>query len=208
MSRIPRSRRLLSLLVAVPFVVVACNGDDADDAGGQAVAQPAESAATAAPASPVAPDDDATETAERWLDIELTDAATGETFTLASLGGEVVAIEPMAVWCTSCKRQQDNVKQVYADIEAAGVRYISLGIDPGEDPEMLARYAERHGYEWTFVQSPTAFSRAINDRFGPQILSAPSTPLIVLDPSGEVAAQTFGPHAPDDVLAILEEAAA
>jgi hypothetical protein len=114
----------------------------------------------------------------------------------------------MAVWCTSCKRQQDNVKEVYPDVEAAGVRYISLGIDPGEDPGTLARYAERHGYAWTFVQSPTDFSRAINDRFGPQILSAPSTPLIVLDPSGGVAAQTFGPHGPDDVLAILEEAAA
>jgi len=143
-----------------------------------------------------------------WLDIELTDAETGEAFTLASLAGRVVAVEPMAIWCSNCKAQQDRVKSVYQDISGAGVTYISLGVDPGEDAEALARYADQRGYGWTFSQAPKSFSRALRDLFGSQVLSPPSTPLIVLDPSGEVAYQGFGSHAPDELLAILQDAAA
>jgi hypothetical protein len=88
------------------------------------------------------------------------------------------------------------------------VTHISLGIDPGESAQALAAYAERRGYPWTFVQSPRELSRALVDAFGPQILSAPSTPLIVLDANGEVAAQEFGFHGPDALLDILGEAAA
>jgi cytochrome oxidase Cu insertion factor (SCO1/SenC/PrrC family) len=217
-SRFIPSNRLVTMLVAAPFVIAACSGDDA----GGATADPATAApatTTAAPseatgAGPEATDvargatDEATSTSGTWLDIELTDAETGEPFTLASLQGQVVAIEPMAIWCPSCKRQQDNVKAIYPDIEASGVRFISLGIDPAEDPDALARYAERNGYEWTFAPSPTEFSRALSDLFGAQILSAPSTPLIVLDADGELVSQLFGSHSPDQLRAILDEAAA
>jgi hypothetical protein len=72
----------------------------------------------------------------------------------------------------------------------------------------LATYAERRGYDWTFSQSPKEFSRALSDIFGPQILSAPSTPLIVLDANGEVVLQDFGFHGPDKLLEVLGEAAA
>jgi cytochrome oxidase Cu insertion factor (SCO1/SenC/PrrC family) len=210
----PPTRRNLALLIAAPFILAACStiGSDAnvapagsDDPGAAVVASVEPALASAEPAVASV---DPTDAAAAWLDIELTDAETGEPFTLASLRGEVVAIEPMAIWCSNCKAQQDNVKRAYDDIQAAGVRYISLGIDPGEDPDALVRYAERNDYEWTFVQSPRELSRAFSDRFGSQILSAPSTPLIVLDADGAVATQTFGFHGPDELLAILQEAAA
>ena len=57
------------------------------------------------------------------------------------------------------------------------------------------------------MQSPVEFSRALSDLFGPQILSAPSTPLIVLDETGEAVIQEFGFHGPDKLLSILDEAA-
>ncbi len=201
------SRRLMSLFVAVPFIAAACS-----TAAGDATAEPtltttSEEAVTAAVDEPAAEEAPA-EAPAAWLDIELTDAESGETFTLASLAGNVVAIEPMAIWCGNCKAQQDNVQQAYDQIEAAGVTYISLGIDPGEAPEALAKYADRRGYEWTFVQSPVELSRGLSDLFGPQILSAPSTPLIVLDASGDVVFQDYGFHDPDKLLGILEEAAA
>ena len=144
--------------------------------------------------------------ATAWRDIELTDVETGEAFTIAGLAGNVVAIEPMAIWCGNCKRQQDNVKSAYSEIESSDVTYISLGIDPGENPQQLAKYADKRGYEWTFSQSPLELSRALSDIFGPQILSAPSTPLIVLDPDGEIVVQEFGFHGPEKLLGILEEA--
>ena len=45
------------------------------------------------------PEDDGTEPAGyAWLDIELTDVVTGETFTLRDLEGEPVLIQSFAVW--------------------------------------------------------------------------------------------------------------
>jgi len=203
----PPSHRTLGLLVVATFVLAACSANATEPTGAPAsTVEPTGAAGSTVEAEPTAEAEPAAEAAS-WLDIELTDAATGASFTLASLRGEVVAIEPMAVWCSNCKAQQDNVKQAYGDIQAAGVRYISLGIDPGEDPATLARYAERRGYEWTFVPSPTELSRALSDLFGPQILSAPSTPLIVLDAQGEVATQAFGFHGPEELIGILEAAA-
>ena len=201
------SRRALSLIIAAPFVAVACTTAATEEATEAAVAPTVIATVAPAPQATEAVTADADETAA-WLDIELTDAETGDTFTLASLEGDVVAIEPMAIWCSNCKAQQDNVKEAYSDIESAGVRYISLGIDPGENPKSLTRYAEKRGYDWTFAQSSTELSRALSDLFGPQILSAPSTPLIVLDENGELSTQEFGFHGPDALLGLLEEAGA
>ncbi len=214
MTHIPSpSRRLLGLLIAAPFVIAACTSSETDEATPAATTSAAAEPTTSttsepAPESPAGEPTDATAETAAWLDIELTDAASGETFTLASLAGEVVAIEPMAIWCSNCKAQQDNVKTAYPEIEAAGVTYISLGIDPGEDPDALAKYAERRGYDWRFVQSPVELSRELSDLFGPQILSAPSTPLIVLDANGEVFTQEWGFHGPERLLEILDEASA
>ena len=201
------STRVMAFLITAPFVVVACAGSVAESESDTAAAE-------TTPVVEVTPGDAETGiTTEQpaepggWLDIELTDAITGETFTLASLEGEVVAIEPMAIWCSNCKAQQNNVKEAYSDIAEAGVTYISLGIDPGENEDALARYADRNGFGWTFVKSPNEFSRELSDLFGPQILSAPSTPLIVLGADGEVFTQEWGFHNPDSLLGILDEAA-
>ena len=218
MNRIPSpSRRLLGVLVAAPFIVAACTTTASESVEPEpteaaTVVEEVSTEATTEPTSEAPMEESeeveeaATETAA-FLDIELTDAASGETFTLASLAGDVVAIEPMAIWCSNCKAQQNNVKDAYADIADAGVTYISLGIDPGENADSLAKYAERNGFEWTFVKSPTELSREFSDLFGAQILSAPSTPLIVLDANGEVFTQEWGFHDPDSLLEILGEAA-
>lgn len=148
-----------------------------------------------------------TATAAAWRDIELTDVETGDTFTVADLEGSVVAIEPMAVWCTQCKVQNDNFKQAYADLEAAGVHVISLGVEPNERPGALAEYADRRGYDWTFALSPIELSRALADQFTAQVLAVPATPLIVLSPEGEVVFQDFGFHGPESLIEITTAAA-
>ncbi len=201
MTRHPRlSLRALTILIAAPFIVVACTAA-ATDSGATPTAT-SSAGVTAASSATEAP---ATAAADIWRDIELTDAATGETFTLASLEGNLVAIEPFAVWCTNCTVQNDNVKAAYADLETTGIRWISLGVEPNEKPASLAKYAERREYPWTFAQSPIEFSRALNEIFGPQILSVPSTPLIVLDESGEIVLQDFGFHGPEALIDLVNE---
>ena len=209
------ARRWMSILAAAPFILAACTtaASDEPSQGPTAVPSAIQSATAPSPGSPAAasmPIEPSPSAAavDPWLAVELTDAATGETFTLASFAGGVVAIEPMAVWCSNCKAQQDDVKRAYKRIADLGVTYISLGVDPGEDASTLARYADQRGYGWTFSRAPKALARELRDLFGPQILSPPSTPLIVLDASGEVVYQGFGFHSPDELLGILAEATA
>jgi cytochrome oxidase Cu insertion factor (SCO1/SenC/PrrC family) len=187
------STRALLLTMAASFIVVAI-------AAGVAAA-PSDTATTADASTADA------STADAWKDIELTNAQTGETFTIAGLAGNVVAIEPMAIWCTQCKVQNENFKKAFSDLEAAGVQVISLGVEPNQQPEALAEYAERRGYEWTFALSPKELSRALADQFTAQVLSVPATPLIVLSPDGEVAFQDFGFHGPDSLIEIVTAAA-
>ncbi len=204
------SRRVMAFATAAPFVIAACSttaSDIASDPPTTAVEAVSPAVAEAPPSTTAELESELEPEEPTWLDIELTDADSGETYTLASLAGNVVAIEPMAIWCSNCKRQQDNVKTAYDEIESSGVTYISLGIDPAENPQALSKYAERRGYEWTFSQSPVELSRALSDIFGPQVLSAPSTPLIVLDANGEIVVQEFGFHGPEKLLDILGEAA-
>ena len=146
--------------------------------------------------------------AEPWQEITLTDAATGETFTVADLMGNVVTIEPMAIWCITCKYQQDEIVLALPDLQDVGVTVISLDVDPNERAEDLAVYAERNGYDWTFAVSSTELSRALADRFGSQTLNPPSTPLIVLTPDGEVVFHEVGViHSAEQLVAIVTEAA-
>ncbi len=190
------SRRALVFIVGGSFLVAACTTAatvNTDTAGGAATVE-------------TATDETAAEL--DWRDIELTDVTTGDTFTLASLKGSVVAIEPFAVWCTNCHIQQDNVKSVYAELEAAGVKFVSLGVEPNESPDRIADYQDRRGYEWTFAQSPIEFSRALRDEFGAQILAVPATPLIVLSADGEVVFEDVGFHGPDSLREIFDKAAA
>ena len=171
------SAKPLTLAIGGMFLVVACStAADTSEAPGAAAPDTASTAA----AEPTA------ETAVGWLDIELTDVDTGEEFTLASLKGNVVAIEPFAVWCTNCHVQQDNVRAVHDELEAAGVKFVSLGVEPNESPDRISDYRQRRDYEWTFAQSPIELSRAMADIFGPQILAVPSTPLST--------ANTIGPN--------------
>ena len=60
----------------------------------------------AATASATDEESTAAEPAVAWLATELTDVATGETFTLAEFAGTPVLLESFAVWCPICTNQQ------------------------------------------------------------------------------------------------------
>jgi hypothetical protein len=51
-----------------------------------------------------------------WRSAELTDARTGDAFTVNGLEGKLVAIEPMATWCSNCRIQQREAVSALAAI--------------------------------------------------------------------------------------------
>ncbi|MBX3246929.1 MAG: SCO family protein [Myxococcales bacterium] len=94
----------------------------------------------------------------------------GEPFGLAELRGEVWIASFMFTTCpTVCPMlttKMGNLQRRLADRD--GVRFVSFTVDPERDtPEVLTRYAERHGADqrtWTFLTGdPDAVRRAVVD---------------------------------------------
>jgi thiol-disulfide isomerase/thioredoxin len=127
-----------------------------------------------------------------WETRELTDVRSGERFAIADLAGKVVVIEPMAIWCTNCARQQREASRALAALSSDDVVYVSLDVDPSERAPDLARYADERGFDWRFVVSDRALSRALAEAFGDQVLSPPSTPKIFVTADGRVIGPRFG----------------
>jgi thiol-disulfide isomerase/thioredoxin len=129
---------------------------------------------------------------DELLAVALTDVRTGATFSLgelATIDGPVL-LEPMAVWCTSCRAQQHEVKGAHE--QGGAFTSVSLDVDLSESPEDLAAYADREGFDWRFAMADASLYRLLQDRFGVGVTNPPSTPLIVIEPDGTVRALELG----------------
>ena len=129
--------------------------------------------------------------AEGWRTAELRDVRSGEALRINDLVGRLVVVEPMAIWCTNCRIQQNEVREALARLESEDIVYIGLDVDPNETQPDLARYADERGYTWHFAVAARELARSLAEAFGDQVLSPPSTPMIVIAPDGQ-AEVTFG----------------
>ena len=113
-----------------------------------------------------------------WKDIELKDVRTGDLFKISDFNGKTVLLESFAVWCPKCKQQQDIFKDFAA--ENPNVVLISLDTDPNEDEERVKGHINRYGYDWLYAVAPADYTKQLIDEFGLGIISAPSTPVILI----------------------------
>jgi hypothetical protein len=129
--------------------------------------------------------------ADALLDLALTDVRTGATFTLAELAAAEgpVLLEPMAIWCTNCRAQQQQVSIAH---ETGGFTSVSLDVDLSESPDSLAVYADREGFDWRFAMADADLYRLLQERFGVAATNPPSTPLIVIEADRTVRPLAFG----------------
>ena len=51
---------------------------------------------------------------------------------------------------------------------------------------------DRSGFGWSFAVASRDVARSLAQEFGDQVLSPPSTPIIIVAPSGQVVDQHFG----------------
>jgi hypothetical protein len=63
-----------------------------------------------------------------WFDVTLVDVRTGQRFTINDLQGKVVLVETLAMWCSSCLQQQEQVKILH-DRLSADDDFVSIGLD-------------------------------------------------------------------------------
>jgi hypothetical protein len=121
--------------------------------------------------------------------VQLFDVTDDQTLTIGVLAARrPVLLETMAIWCTNCRMQQDQVKAAHADADFTS---ISLDVDPTELPGDLKDYAAQHGYDWHFAKATAALATQLRDRFGTSVLNPPSTPKILFRPDGSIVALDF-----------------
>jgi hypothetical protein len=128
-----------------------------------------------------------------WFGAELTDVNTGESFKVADFHGKVVLVETMAVWCSTCFRQQKEVQALH---ELLGMRddLVSLGldIDPNETAGTLKAYTDKNGFDWVYAVAPVDVAREIGHLYGDQFLNPPSAPMLIIDRQGQAHPLPFG----------------
>jgi hypothetical protein len=141
-----------------------------------------------------------------WETMELTNAETGATFTLADFPEQSVFVEMMATWCTNCRLQQREVRAVREQLGDSYV-YISLSVEPNDTTEALAEYRVREDFPWIFAVAPPDMVRALVTQFGQTVTNPTSTPHLVISPSGSVSQLATGHHSAEQLVAELTAAA-
>lgn len=143
-----------------------------------------------------------------WQTLPLTDARSGETFSLVDLRGRTVFVEPMATWCSSCRRQMTVVREVAAALDPEEFIFIGLSVETSLASVALAEYADAQGFGWRFAVMSPEFLASLVGTFGRSVTNPPATPHFILRPDGSVTGLATGQHNATQLLAALTAAAA
>ncbi len=139
-----------------------------------------------------------------WQTIALTNARTGERFTLADFAGKTVYVEPMATWCTNCRAQMHRVVPVYEELRAdSRFAFVSLSVGESIADSDLASYADREGFGWIFAIATPEMLAELTNAFGRSALTPPSTPHFLIYPDGSDSGLKTGPESTEDLRAGL-----
>jgi len=77
--------------------------------------------------------------------------------------GKPMIINFWATWCSPCKRELNNIADVYDDwVEETGVKLIAISIDDARNAGKVAPYVNGKGWEYeVYIDSNQDFQRAI-----------------------------------------------
>jgi cytochrome oxidase Cu insertion factor (SCO1/SenC/PrrC family) len=152
-----------------------------------------------------APSADAMMEAPAWYSASLTNVNTGQAFTINDFKGKVVLVETMAIWCSTCFRQQGQVKALH-DLLGQRDDFVSIGldVDPNEDSVSLKSYVEKNGFDWLYVVATAEVAQDISKHYGDQFLNPPSAPILIIDRHGEAHPMPFGVKSADELLQFIQ----
>ena len=114
-----------------------------------------------------------------WINIELSNVATGEKFRVSDFSDKPVLLESFAVWCPTCTQQQKVTKNLEEEVGDSIVS-ISIDTDPNEDEARVQKHIDDNGFNWYYAISPIEFTQSLIDQFGIDIVNAPSAPMVLI----------------------------
>lgn len=140
--------------------------------------EPTTAATTAEPGTPTAQ--------STWRELELTDALSGETFTVQQFEGQPVLLEFFAVWCPVCTAQQKAVRDALA--ERPDLVPISINVDPNEGDAQVRQHVESHeGFDWRYAVASSTLTHRLIQAFGVVITNPPAAPVVRVCPDASAA---------------------
>lgn len=144
-------------------------------------------------------------TTPEWFDMELTDAQTGEIFTMNDYAGKVVLLETMAIWCPNCVVQANEVRNLHELLgNPEDLISVTLDVDFNEDQASLKEYASGYGFDWHFAVAPILVVRALGNLYTAQYLNAPLSPMLIIDREGNVHHLEYGLKKAETLQKIVE----
>ncbi len=199
---------VLSVLMVIGVIVAACSPAPAvDELPVAAVEQALVDEAEVQNMQPESTEDEAVAVETQypdWYGVSLTDINSGENFSIEDNIGKVYLVETLAVWCSNCLKQQQEVKRFH-DLLGERDDFESLGIniDPNEDTALLADYVRKNGFDWLYVVASDEVINEISALYGPQFLNPPSTPMLIIDRQGNPHPLGFGIKSAEELLAAV-----
>lgn len=142
-----------------------------------------------------------------WLDLPLTNAATGESFTLASYAGRPIYVETMATWCPNCKSQLMSVQQAIGSQKGEPPVFVAISVETTLAPADLAAYAADNGFEMVFAVATPELLQALAETYGRTITNPPSTPHFIIDAAGHHGELMTGASSAEQIDMLLQTAA-
>lgn len=73
----------------------------------------------------------------------------GDPVKLSDFRGKPVWINFWATWCPPCRAEMPEMQQKYAKLKEKGL--VILGVDVGEDADMVSTFISTNGFDWTFA---------------------------------------------------------
>lgn len=139
-----------------------------------------------------------------WMDYDLTNVTTGETFHISDFKGKTILLESFAVWCPTCLAQQREMSKIM-ESEGEDIVHISLDTDPNEDAAKVKDHVERNNLNWYFAVAPRELTEALIDEFGLEVVSAPRAPVVLICEDGSARLLRGGLKSADDILGEVEK---
>ncbi|MBL8119584.1 MAG: TlpA family protein disulfide reductase [Anaerolineae bacterium] len=207
-------QKIMVLMVILGMVMAACAPaaptSEATLASQDVMATPTPESAEPPPTSAVESSSAAVEgegyMGAAWTSIELVDARTGETFRFADFAGKTVFVEPMATWCTNCRRQLPNVEAARTQLDPEQYVFVGLSVAENVDNATLAQYVNEQGWNFAFVAAPETLTQGLVDSFGRTVVTPPSTPHFIIRPDGSLSEIRTGSHSTEELIAELQAA--